>query len=148
MHKGQFDDLIANARKKRAVPNEEVKKDDEKIEQGGPDTGSAFNSSEESQAPPRLHSEVSRPYEGNEQALATIREKVARANQGHAPPLLSHEPSSLSNGHTPLPTNRVSEPASEPPVGMMNPFTSPTRKMPMFSLPEDPVVDVEKSGVQ
>jgi E3 ubiquitin-protein ligase RAD18 len=126
-HKTDFDDLIAKARSKRAVPK--------------PETVNGESQSEvdanEPTAPPEEHDLASaqRPYENNESALSTIRAKVAAANKtGSTLATISSEPS-IPEG----------TPPSEQ-LGMRNPLGSPTRKVPMFALPEQPVKDIDNAG--
>ncbi|KAF1966004.1 hypothetical protein BU23DRAFT_574369 [Bimuria novae-zelandiae CBS 107.79] len=143
-HKSQFDDLIENA-KKRARANAEAKDDktDEQQTQPGnvgTDTHGPPprpNIAESSPAPPH-------PYEGNEAALSTIRQKVEEANRTDSTfPASNHEAEAASS------TAAQDTRQDEVPLGFSacskDPFTNPTRKVPMFRMPEEPVVDVESS---
>ncbi|KAF2873727.1 hypothetical protein BDV95DRAFT_472314, partial [Massariosphaeria phaeospora] len=73
-HKSQFDDLIANARKKRGAPKEEEKTAEPHLDQPGQNV---INDDAEPPSSPQ----VACPYEGNETALASIRAKVEEANR-------------------------------------------------------------------
>jgi E3 ubiquitin-protein ligase RAD18 len=141
-HKSQFDELIANARKKRAVPKEEEKKEeiskDTEIHNDTPEKDIPRGESEASV--PRTVNPA-QPYEGNEAALTTIRQKVEETNRNGATiiPPLSREPSLISQ------PSAEAESAPKGDIGMQDPFTVPDRKLPMFAVPEDPVVDVDTS---
>lgn len=141
-HKSQFDELIANARKKKALLKEEDKKD-EISEEAEIQTDTPENET------PKHESETlglhivnpARPYEGNEAALTSIRQKVEETNRNGATvmPPLSKEP--------PL-TSQPSSGAEAGPAGdisIQDPFGLPDRKLPMFAVPEEPVVDVDTS---
>lgn len=78
---------------------------------------------------------TSRPYEGNEAALASIRDKVEETNRRGA--IIS--PPSRNESSLPLRSDGVES------TGMPNPLGSPTKRLPMFALPEDPIVDVENA---
>lgn len=135
-HKSQFDGLIANAKRKReaakAKKEEEAKEDREKEEARLNET--APQNTEPEAAPQPV--DVLHPYEGNETALASVREKVEQANRVD---------STLPSMTSPIPTLEETRLASQECQGMPNPFGSPTRKVPMFALPADPIVDVEQS---
>lgn len=144
-HKSQFDDLIANARKKRAAPKVDEKKDDTPQNEAM-EIDEQMNGAGESRTNPELQTSLEhsidplRPYEGNEAALATIREKVEQMNHGGSNvPSLSREASSISK----LSVSSPDLPDTQ--VGLRDPFGSPSRKVPMFRVPEEPVVDVERS---
>ncbi|KAF2658730.1 DNA repair protein rad18 [Lophiostoma macrostomum CBS 122681] len=144
-HKSQFDDLIANARKKRTIPAENRSEEDSRPEQEVKGAQMVDRSEKTSTTDPQTgshsNSDVAKPYEGNETALASIREKVAQTKLHGTPlPSLNHESASMSN----LSTNAVHA-AHEGEPGIQDPFSSPSRKLPMFSLPEEPVIDVESS---
>lgn len=82
---------------------------------------------------------VSRPYEGNEAALSTIQAKVAATNlNGTVQP-----PEIVKTKETPIPT---SDTLGSRESGIHNPFGSPSKKLPMLAVPEDPVVDIEHSA--
>ncbi|KAH7398334.1 hypothetical protein BKA66DRAFT_520984 [Pyrenochaeta sp. MPI-SDFR-AT-0127] len=163
-HKTDFDDLIARARQKRAAPKTEDTDDASKPE---PNTTQSNSDSRNSTfahdthtlngtgpmvpiqpSPPRTQrpsnyhvAQISpnsqRPYENNELALASIRAKVQEANR--SPPKLP----SLNSERSMESTRRRGSTNSE---GIQNPFGSPSRKVPMFALSEDPVRDVDSSG--
>jgi E3 ubiquitin-protein ligase RAD18 len=126
-HKNQFDDLIAIAKMKReaAKQEKEANKDSEK---DGEDV--------QVEEPASRPIDASHAYDGNETALASIREKVEQANR-------------VETKLTPPPTTVLSDrqlrSASQEFQGMPNPFGAPSRRVPMFALPEDPIVDVEQS---
>jgi E3 ubiquitin-protein ligase RAD18 len=144
-HKTDFDDLIAKARSKRAVPKQDETKDTAQPEsvatqsegpqeiESTPRNGLASHSRPPHSAPhqdPRTRN----PYEGNEAALSTIRAKVAAVNETG---------STLAT----LPTG-PSLPEEEPhhQIGMQNPLGHPARKVAMFALPEQPVADTDTSS--
>ncbi|KAL1593246.1 E3 ubiquitin-protein ligase rad18 [Paraconiothyrium brasiliense] len=141
-HKDQFNDLIANARKraKAALKPSEEKGHIALNDNYGTDP-----------QPPHSHNtnpipDPPHPYKNNESALATIREKVEEANRTNSvfPPLNHNiEDANLKAAQDAA----LQEP--EVLVGFAssaeNPLGSPTRKVPMFRMPEEPVVDVESS---
>jgi E3 ubiquitin-protein ligase RAD18 len=135
-HKTEFDDLIARARQKRATP----KTDSEGLteRETPPDEQQPLPANgTETQIPSDTHphpSNNSNPYENNPTALASIRAKVEEANDIPVKvPALTSENSAES----------VARRESAATEGIRNPLGSPSRKIPMFSLPEDPVRDVE-----
>ncbi|KAF2199124.1 DNA repair protein rad18 [Delitschia confertaspora ATCC 74209] len=151
-NKDHFDELIANARKKRTAPTEGEEKSEEKKEgvKDAPKVIPVQYSREQPANPPTEtllipHTEraqepqtdtkpsvdVARPYEGNNEALAIIRKKVDEAN--------NNSNSSSSAG----PQLEGEAPSLRPSEGISNPFSSPSRKVPMFQVPEDPVIEVE-----
>jgi E3 ubiquitin-protein ligase RAD18 len=139
-HKTDFDDLIAKARAKRAVPKPEEGKEtpqpDPVPSEGSQDINStphhglaSHNRSQHGES-----AGTQNPYEGNESALSTIRAKVAAANEtGSTLATLSTEPS-------------LSEDEPQHHIGMQNPLGDPARKVPMFALPEQPVADTDTSS--
>jgi E3 ubiquitin-protein ligase RAD18 len=149
-HKTDFDDLIAKARAKRSAPKPEetpaAQPDPVPSESAATQPNPAGVPPEASQdtiesAPVASHFRPHHgphqglahhnPYEGNENALSTIRAKVAVANQtGRIIP--------------PLPSASEDEPHH--PVGIQNPLGHPARKIPMFALPEQPVADTDTSS--
>ncbi|OCK83680.1 DNA repair protein rad18 [Lepidopterella palustris CBS 459.81] len=74
-NKSQFDELIANARRKRTpVEKVEMKEDAvDKMETTAAETREFYDNS-------NLHNDLRRPSEGNEDALSIIREKADQAN--------------------------------------------------------------------
>jgi E3 ubiquitin-protein ligase RAD18 len=144
-HKSQFDDLIANARKKRATPtgekSEGTPQPEQEVKDAQMDDTPDKTPATDTQSDSPSKSDVAKPYEGNESALASVRRKVEQANLNGAPlPSLNHEAASMSN----LSANAVHA-AHEREPGIPDPFGSPSRKLPMFSVPEEPIVDVESS---
>lgn len=150
-HKTDFDDLIAKARAKRAMPKPEEGKDTSQAEtmSNTPDAAlpersrdseavtnglvshSNHNHDRAEQAPNPQH-----PYENNESALSSIRAKVAAANETSSTlATLRSEPS--------LPEDDA--PAGHD-IGIRKPLSSPARKVHMFALPEQPVRDTDSSG--
>ncbi|KAF2739025.1 DNA repair protein rad18 [Polyplosphaeria fusca] len=121
VHKDQFSALIESARKKR----EAVEQDQTQ--------GEAHSTTGEDSA--EQQSELqSKPYEGNNEALATIREKVAAVNRSGS------TLASLEAGAT-SPTTLARTATSS----HLNPFGSPSKIVPMFEMPAEPVVDAESS---
>jgi len=164
-NKDQFDALIANARRKRGTPVEKNEKDglrDETVKML-PKSVELIELSPGS----NQQADVPRPYESNEDALSIISEKAGQANRdGFAPQSLNQtsEPTSQRNGDSAItdgeslpdapgedgipvsfesPTR--SQTSQGPPSSSLSkyPFSSPTRKLPMFQVPEDPVVDMD-----
>ncbi|CAO2654803.1 Nn.00g115360.m01.CDS01 [Neocucurbitaria sp. VM-36] len=163
-HKSDFDDLIARARQKRAVPktdgNEGANSGEDNTAQPKQEpwdatqdeprdvhvnlhngTGPPYQQPLYDQDPftdPNsvMPTNTSRPYEDNESALSSIRAKVQQANNDEVKgPTLRSESSMES-------ARRRTSVSSE---GMGNPLGSPSRKVPMFALPEEPIRDVESS---
>lgn len=163
-NKDQFDALIANARRKRGMPVEKNEKDE-----GRDETMKALPKSVESiELSPRSNQQVDvpRPYEGSEDALSIAREKVGQANRdGFAPRPVNQapEPTSQRGGDSAITDGESLSDAPEedgvpasfesptrsqisrgPPSSLSkNSFSSPTRKLPMFQVLEDPVVDMD-----
>jgi E3 ubiquitin-protein ligase RAD18 len=152
-HKSNFDDLIAKARQKRGTPKadgEETNKQSDAAHGQRQDPREVHTesisgtdgishepfSNEVSLNTHLAPSSTQNPYENNESALASIRAKVEEANSTSlkVPNLASD--SSLESAR------RRSSEHSE---GMQNPFGNPSKKVPMFALPEEPVKDVEGS---
>lgn len=150
-HKSEFDDLIARARQKQTKPKP-----------GEVDAGTAQPSPLDSEARPEdsnqyspisshvnaptnqeshtMHtSPLQNPYENNEPALASIRAKVEAANDpANRKPSL-HDDSSLESAH---------KRGSSTETGILNPLGTPSRKVPMFQVPQGPVEDVDGATVQ
>ncbi|KAL5404433.1 hypothetical protein PMIN06_008238 [Paraphaeosphaeria minitans] len=139
-HKNQFDDLIANVRKRA---KETSKPREEKVE--STPAGSSGSDPQPAQADkPEFTPDPRHPYENNEAALSSIRQKVEEANRtDSAFPPLSHNTKDANM--------KAAQDAGihqdKIPLGFApeNPLGSPTRKVPMFRMPEEPVVDVESS---
>lgn len=141
-HKNQFGDLIANARRRaKHTPNAS----EEKAE-----TTFAGSSGTDPQPPQADNLESTpdppHPYKNNEAALSSIRQKVEEANRtDSAFPPLSHNTKDANL--------KAAQDAGmhqdDIPLGFApeNPLGSPTRKVPMFKMPEEPVVDVESSAM-
>jgi E3 ubiquitin-protein ligase RAD18 len=147
-HKTDFDDLIAKARMKRTAPKTEEAEGTSQPEapQEQPQELASAQQEEMDPEPPNHGPDSTRdqanslnPYENNEPALSTIRAKVAAANEtGSTLSTICSETS--IPGETPSPDEKV---------GIRNPLGSPTRKVPMFLMPEQPVKDVDSgSAVQ
>jgi E3 ubiquitin-protein ligase RAD18 len=144
-HKTDFDDLIAKARSKRDAPKiDEPKETPDHLDSVPPADSEAIDSTLSNGLAPQHspnHGHDSgnggqNPYENNESALSTIRAKVAAANEtGSTLATLPSEPS--------LPDD---EPPTGHSIGMQNPLGDPARKVPMFSLPQQPVRDTDSSS--
>lgn len=154
-----FDDLIAQARKKR-IPTDAAKEDQtgdhargttrEPPDQDMDDKGKPATINGERNTAPNGQIPGSRdnPYEGNEEALSIIRKKVEAANNGHSTRRSSTEDEDVPMANALLPSEQARaeemqdsiEPLSAP--SRRSPL-SPTRKKPMFSVPEEPVEDYE-----
>ncbi|KAF2032707.1 DNA repair protein rad18 [Setomelanomma holmii] len=147
-HKTDFDDLIAKARAKRTVPKAEGGEGGKDAPSMDSEQGAAPSAPTEvvghepqqgsfnTQTPSGDHeTNPQRPYENNESALCTIRAKVAAVNEtGSTLASISREPSMDD-----------APPSSQEKSGMRNPLGSPARKVPMFAVPEQPVVDLDSS---
>jgi E3 ubiquitin-protein ligase RAD18 len=150
-HKTEFDDLIARARQKRATPktdsegpserNTPAKEQNTKSQDCHTipvsDTEVSNHGSSSNHAPPDIQPSPSNnhnSYENNDSALASIRAKVEEANNTSAEVLASTSEQSIES---------VRRRGSATLEGIQNPLGSPSRKMPMFALPEEPVRDVE-----
>lgn len=141
-NKSQFDELIAAARRKaqaRAsgsketpVPNGDIdlEQDNSNFSQEGEPGAS------EPQNP--VSTEASRAYNDNHEALATIRHKAQDTNEDGTIQATGVETDTFVLQHGTQPDSA--------PLGIPNPFASPSRRLPMFAVPEDPVVDVERSS--
>jgi E3 ubiquitin-protein ligase RAD18 len=145
-HKSQFDNLIANARKRTKAPakpalEEEMDGEPKEHSQGQPNvvhnTTNQVSHTPASQPSP----EVPRPYEHNEAALSSIRAKVEAANRTDAHLL----PLSCEMSNANARAAKEAQADEETPLGFQDPFGNPTRKVPMFSLPAEPVCDVDNS---
>lgn len=139
-HKSQFDDLIASARN-RAKANAKARDEKGNVDQTQHNdiatSGSQLDNTGITYAPPP------HPYEDNEVALSSIRQKVEEANRTDSTfPPLDHATgaASLKAGQNVHPKEVLLGFAGSP-----EPFGGPTRKVPMFRMPEDPVVDVDNS---
>lgn len=163
-HKTDFDDLIARARQKRVARKPEESEGTKKVEINTVQSNSAPRDSTfthdthitNGTEPMVLHQpsphkqgvsdyntapispNAQHPYENNESALASIRAKVQEANR--SPSKLP----SLSSKRSMESTRRRGSTNSE---GIQNPFGSPSRKVPMFALSEEPVRDVDSSNM-
>ncbi|KAF1362688.1 DNA repair protein rad18 [Lizonia empirigonia] len=145
-HKTDFDDLIAQARKKRAVPKNTEK----------PETNDEGESTRKTSAP-QAESQVEMPvahigtehqtqiptYENGiePQGLDTNHGSYLKTPQDNAHP---------TNGSGSNLTSVTGESANAlheaPPLGLQNPLGSPSRKVPMFTMPEEPVKEVDMSA--
>lgn len=145
-HKSQFDDLIANARRRaKATPKSELEGKTNGEPKEHPQQQSHVVQSTANQAPhppaAQLPPEVPRPYEHNEAALSSIRAKVEEANHTESAfPPLNRE---MSNANARAAKEAQAD--EETPLGFQDPFGNPSRKVPMFSLPAEPVYDVDSS---
>ncbi|PSN62125.1 DNA repair protein rad18 [Corynespora cassiicola Philippines] len=157
-HKSQFEELIANARRKKPTPKAADPAEDKDETNTDKMDGIERTTTTEQALDPHAESEPAihpgalkpvdpaRPYQGNESALASIRAKVQQAKLSDSKsPSLGHEPSGVTNGNDHSTSNSGPTIPSEVP-GIQNPFGSPTRKVSMFALPEQPVMDVENSS--
>ncbi|KAJ4368228.1 E3 ubiquitin-protein ligase rad18 [Neocucurbitaria cava] len=165
-HKSEFNDLIAQAKLKRAVPKtdekegansaednttqptlepRDVTREEPRVElrdaHANPlnGTDALFQQPLHDQEPSTTISSsnnTSRPYEDKDSALASIRTKVQQANN-HA----ANVPT-LGTDNSMESARRRNSASSE---GMSNSLGSPNKKVPMFALPEEPIRDVESS---
>ncbi|KAF2838756.1 DNA repair protein rad18 [Patellaria atrata CBS 101060] len=156
-NQNQFSQLIAEARKKRnKPPSEEEKKDVRHSNINGdvtsrtPDNSHSLQPSlfESSQLSPSLvpadksfsdsSIDPARPYENNGVALASIRSKVTNINdqssQSRDPP------------HSELPSSSQRSRGKSPTVLPKELASPPSRKIPMFRVPEEPLKDLDGAG--
>ncbi|KAI4622956.1 uncharacterized protein J4E87_006049 [Alternaria ethzedia] len=150
-HKTEFDDLIARARQKRATPKTDSEgpterntpseeqhtesQNDRSLSVNGTETPSHGPSS--TQTPSDLHPHPSsdpNPHEMNGTALASIDTKAAEAN---------NIPDKLSASVPEHPVESATRRGSAAMEGIQNSLGSPSRKMSLLTLPEEPVRDVE-----
>ncbi|OCL07683.1 hypothetical protein AOQ84DRAFT_389355 [Glonium stellatum] len=167
-NKDQFDALIANARRGRKKPVE--KDENEEAEEQATKTLPKSVELIELSPRPNQQADIPRPYENNEGALSIIREKVEQANRdGFAmrslneatQPILQRNGDHASTDGESLPdapqeeggqANFEPRTRSQTSKGIptssfsKNSFSSSTRKLPMFQVPEDPVVDVDRDS--
>jgi E3 ubiquitin-protein ligase RAD18 len=142
-HKSEFDKLIAAAREKRGPRKINDEKElaaqeeprDAASHEDRPDSGTSHPNSE-----PLPQDDSAKPYERNDSALSVIREKVEETNlKGTVQPPCSQDEGSPSHLESQQRTDSTS-------TGIVNPFVSPSKRLPMFTLPEDPIVDIENSA--
>jgi E3 ubiquitin-protein ligase RAD18 len=140
-HKSQFNELIAAARKKKPSPKEDEKREDAVIQGSSSEDVLMTKSLERSESAAETESKdttnVLRPYEGNESALLSIREKVQETN-------LSGNIQAPQHGNEATLPKMNSDSAHSVHTGMQDPFTSPSKRLPMFAVPKEPVMEVEK----
>lgn len=139
-HKNQFDDLIANARQRR---KDASKTSEEKVESTPAGSSGTDPQLPQSNGPEPTH-DSPHPYENNDAALSSIRKKVEEANRTESVfPTLSHN---IKDANMKA-AQEADKHREETPLGFGpdNPLGSPSRKVPMFKMPEEPVVDVENS---
>ncbi|KAF1839506.1 DNA repair protein rad18 [Decorospora gaudefroyi] len=140
-HKSDFDDLIAQARQKRdasKTASEDHLADEQYSEpRHSHTTPELIPLSDESPfntyPPP---SNTQNPYENNGPALASIRAKVEEAK---------NVPSKTATLTSDTSMESVRCRSSDKSEGIHNPFGTPNRKVPIFTLPEEPVKDMEGS---
>lgn len=145
-HKTDFDGLIAQARKKRAVPNNTEKPDsNDKSE----NTRKISTAQAESQVEMPVvhvgteHQAKTPPHEnGTEpQGLDANHELHLKTPQDNA------RPKNGSGFDSTLDTEESAKaPHEAPTVGLQNPLGSPSPKVPMFAMPEEPVKEVDMSA--
>jgi E3 ubiquitin-protein ligase RAD18 len=163
VHKSQFDDLIANARKRVKAATKPALESDTNDESNRHATQPTHDDQiPVAQTPHLTHDDQStttrtpqppaaqsadthaaRPYEDNEAALSIIRRKVEEANRKDAiPQSVRHEMVDANERAA-----KEAQTDEDTTIGFQDPFGSPSRKMPMFALPADPVCDVDSSSV-
>jgi E3 ubiquitin-protein ligase RAD18 len=151
-HKNQFDDLIANARKRvKAAPKATPEGDGHRELNGHPthadtDDQSISDSTRTSailEPPDAQDTHAARPYEDNEVALSSIRKKVEEANRT--------EPATKTLSNELLDANeraaKEAQADGKPKIGIQDPFGNPDRKIPMFSLPAEPICDMDDASL-
>lgn len=143
-HKSDFDDLIAQARKKRAISKPEDEKE--------MNENSDENSQIRPQADPEPVTDMAHVPKGAEKTSLPMQQNGV-GTQG----LKNHETNVKPyQDSTQTPNHAAAAQASETvesmttvqdevPLGIQNPLGSPSRKVPMFSLPGDPIKEVDMS---
>jgi E3 ubiquitin-protein ligase RAD18 len=143
-HKSDFDDLIAQARKKRAVRNS----DDKEATNGGADGPTQ----QEPQSHPGSVVEMPDAPSGTEQhSEQSIQEngvELQGLGKSHGTHLGAQQDGAQSTDDAglnlaPKPADSTTAPVEEPRIGLQNPLGSPSRKLPLFALPEEPVKEVD-----
>lgn len=142
-HKTDFDGLIAQARKKRAAP---------KPAEGGETNGDGRGHAQEEHQPSHeVHAYMQDVPIKEEQPL---RSTQVNGSQYQGPEThLTHPGTPQESAHEPNygksdAVQQQADPSGlqkEPPLGLQNPLGSPTRKVPMFAMSEDPVQEVDMS---
>ncbi|KAH6614327.1 hypothetical protein C7974DRAFT_74252 [Boeremia exigua] len=117
-HKTDFDDLIARARKKRAAKAEEKETNGVAVAADPEPIDEEQQDRLEAQSPPTHASAVG----------STEDTRIA------------------THTNADLPSEPAESTANEAPVGLQNPLRSPSRKVPMFSLPREAIRDVDMSA--
>ncbi|KAF3033210.1 E3 ubiquitin-protein ligase rad18 [Didymella heteroderae] len=144
-HKTDFDDLIAQARKKRATP-----KSDDKRETNG-------NAGEDAQQEPQAHTKtqaqmLDAPQREEYPTQSTQLNGVQpQGLDNHGSGLGTRQDGAQTTDHANADfvlqrTESKGGPHEEPPLGLQNPLGSPSRKVPMFAMSEDPVKEVDMSN--
>lgn len=132
-HKTDFDDLIARARKKKALP----------ISDGNETKG---ETPETTQQDPQLHPEPQVDVPEASNGTEPQHQPVSNTNHVSAALMTDSGDAHSTNklGSTcELKAAQSTAPPEEPIVGIQNPFQSPSRKGPMFAMPEEPVKEVD-----
>lgn len=145
-HKSDFDDLIAQARKKRAAPKSEDKK-----ETNG-DAGVDAQQDSQSICEPQV--EMADAPEGAEQHPQSIQQNgfEAQGLDNHGTDLGMRQDCAQIPDHAKanLASQQVESTTvshEDPPLGLQNPLGSPSRKVPMFAMSEEPVKEVDMSTI-
>lgn len=151
-HKSQFDDLIANARERAraaAKARQEKAAEPENVDTNATQPPATTNS----------HDPTESPSLYDEAALSTVRRKVEEAERTdsalaaldketqhmHMPAASMSNQQNVQDAHTAAPPALHSEESIGFDGPEHNPFEHPSRKVPMFKMPEEPVVDVDSS---
>ncbi|KAJ4379856.1 E3 ubiquitin-protein ligase rad18 [Didymella sp. IMI 355093] len=143
-HKSDFDDLIAQARKKRVAPKPAAEK--ETNEDGDTDAQQSSPSHPDAQVemPNVLHNEERSPRSTQTNGIQP------QGLDDHGTDLRARQDGAQIPIHaTASPFVQQAESAAtshnEPPLGLQNPLGSPSRTLPMFAMSEDPVKEVDLS---
>ncbi|XPS76682.1 RING-type E3 ubiquitin transferase [Ascochyta lentis] len=148
-HKSDFDDLIAQARKKRAA----APKPDDKRETDG-EAANDTPTHPQLESEPQVEMQVPDAPVGTEQQPHEPTYEIGVESQGldinHGSPLGRPQDSAQSTNETGSNLTLESEesktaPHEEASLGIHNPLGSSTRKVPMFTLPKEPVKEVDMS---
>ncbi|KAF2273033.1 DNA repair protein rad18 [Westerdykella ornata] len=131
-HKSQFDELIAAARAKRGVP---------KAKEDNGDATTATPGEEPQHEAQQDAEDMPQPTEETETGVSTIRAQVAATDLEDA--VQSPYIPEATPRETLVPTGGTADSDER---GIQTPFGSPSKKLPMFALPEEPAVDVEHSA--
>ena len=146
-HKSDFDDLIAQARKKRAVRNS----DDKEATNGGADGPTQQEPQSHPDSVVEMLDAPTATEQHPEQSIQENGVELQGLGNSHGTYLGTQQYGVQSTNDagfnsTPKLADSTTASVEEPPIGLQNPFGSPSRKLSMFALPEEPVKEVDMSA--